>query len=362
LVFLSAGWLVLPAFSVAQGSQKAKPKTQGKTTAKPVPAAGFTISGDIKGYPDGTTVAFLNGQTGSPEMQTTITANKFEFKGKMERPDFKIILINNQQPFLALFLDNSKVKITGTKETFEKSKVTGSKSHTEFEQFNNSLEPYQSVFSETAEYDSAKTAQAAQLLLDFVDKHKSAYITPLAVIRYNQLTDDPVKTEELYNSLDPQIRTSPMGMYIAQLVTEGKKTGTGTVLADFSQADTSGVQVSLSSFRGNYVLVDFWASWCGPCRQENPNLVAAYNKYKSKKFTVLGVSLDKARQPWIDAIAMDGLTWTQVSDLQGWANAVALQFQIASIPQNFLLDPEGRVIGKNLRGAALERKLARILR
>jgi peroxiredoxin len=161
--------------------------------------------------------------------------------------------------------------------------------------------------------------------------------------------------------LDPKIKATAMGQYIAQQVAEGKVNGKGSVLADFSQPDTSGVSVSLSSLRGKYVLVDFWASWCGPCRQENPNVVAAFNKYKSKNFTVLGVSLDKAKPAWIEAINMDGLTWTHISDLQGWQNSVAQQFQIFNIPQNFLIGPDGKVIGKNLRGPALERKLARIL-
>ena len=359
-LFLSTVCCTIPAFSFAQVTQKAKPKA--KTTVKPKPVTGFVINGDVKGYPDGTKVALLNGQTGAPEIETTLKANKFELKGKMEKPEFKIIIFNNQQPFITLFLDNSNVKITGAKETIDKSKVTGSKSHNDFDLFNKTLEPYQSVFSETAAYDQETTAKAMLLLRNFVKEHTSSYITPLAVIRFNQLADDPVKTEELYNLLAPQIKTTPMGMYITQLITEAKQNGAGTVLADFSQADTSGVPVSLSSLRGNYVLVDFWASWCGPCRQENPNLVAAYNKYKSKKFTVLGVSLDKAKPAWIDAINMDGLTWTNVSDLQGWANAVAQQFQISSIPQNFLLDPQGKVVGKNLRGAALERKLAKVLK
>jgi peroxiredoxin len=201
-----------------------------------------------------------------------------------------------------------------------------------------------------------------KLIHDFVTTHKDSYITPLAVIRYNQIAEDVLKTEELYNMLDPKLKVTVMGQYIAQQIAEGKVNGNGTLLADFSQPDTSGKVVSLSSLRGNYVLVDFWASWCGPCRQENPNVLAAFNKYKGKKFTVLGVSLDKAKEAWVDAIHMDGLAWTHISDLQGWQNSVAQQFQIFNIPQNFLIDPDGKVIGKNLRGPALERKLARVLK
>jgi len=329
---------------------------------KPKAIDGFTISGTVTGFEDGATVALLNGQTGAQLDQTTITKNKFSFKGKMDVPDFRILLFNGQPPFTALFLDNSKVKITGDKATIDHAIITGSPSNKIFTEYNNAIQPYLYLLNDDAPYDSIATDKFVQVSESFVKKYPASAVSALAIIRFNQVSDDDKTTEALYNGLTESAKASDMGKYIAQLIAVAKASPIGAKVPDFTQTDTAGNLISLSSLRGKYVLVDFWASWCRPCRAENPNVVANYYKYKDKNFTVLSVSLDQARQSWIDAIKMDGLVWQNVSDLHGWSNAVAAQFGIVNIPQNILVAPDGTLAGKNLRGPKLNRKLSRLLR
>jgi len=358
--------LLMPMIILGQKpvNPKAKTITKSKVTIKPTAVAidGFVINGEVKGYADGTTVALINPNTGATEVSTTIKNEKFSLNGKVATPDFKILSFNQQQPYVTLFLDNSVIKVKGTKDVLANLTITGSKSNADFQAFNTLLQPYQNVFAENAVNDSVSIANAIKVTSEFAIQHPASFVSPLAIYRFNQLNEDISKTELLFNQLIPEVKASLIGNYLSQIIAEAKNNGIGTVMSDFTQTDTSGVPVSLSSLRGKYVLIDFWASWCGPCRRENPNVVEAFNKYKNKNFTVLGVSLDKGKPEWIEAIKADGLNWIHVSDLKYWSNAVAQQFQIQSIPQNFLIDPQGRIVGKNLRGASLEMKLEKILR
>lgn len=201
------------------------------------------------------------------------------------------------------------------------------------------------------------------VIKNFITSHPSSYISLLALSSVAGPTPEVAEVEPLYNILSADLKNSEGGKQLKMSIDALKITAIGAIAPDFTQNDVSGKPVSLSSFKGKYVLLDFWASWCGPCRQENPNVVKMYNKYKGKNFTVLGVSLDKAdgKQAWLAAIKNDGLTWTQVSDLKFWSNFAVSLYGVQSIPQNFLISPEGKIVAKNLRGDDLDKMLEKFL-
>ncbi len=343
---------------------------------------GFTISGKVTGLKDSTLVYLVNSNNGNPIAQTYSSKGSFTLFGKVESPDVYQISFIGYKDVYEVFLDNSNVDIAGASASLKKMTVTGSPVALDFQVYEKRFNPLKDKLnkqvglanqtSEAKKRDSAvnlvnKTVADIQNQIDlFVKEKPGSPVTAFILYITNSLTTDPSVTEARFAKLTASAKNNVYGNALAQMLQQqqaAKEFGAiGSQAPDFTQNDPEGKPVALSSLRGKYVLIDFWASWCGPCRRENPNVVAAFNEFKSKNFTILGVSLDQDKEKWLQAIKADNLNWTQVSDLAYWNNAAAKQYQVTGIPQNFLLDPSGKIVGKNLRGEELHQKLSEILK
>jgi peroxiredoxin len=318
--------------------------------------------------------------------------NKFQFTEKIAEPTLANLMVRfepvagQERPrvdVMALFMEPGNIKID-VKDSLKFAKVTGSKSQAELEAFNELEKPYDQKSEELRnkymqfrkdsnevgmksveeEFDKMSEEKNETVFHKYLTEHPSSPIALYVLNQYAGYDIDPAKVEPLFESLPAATKQLPSAVAFKKRIETAKKTAVGSYAMNFTQNDTLEKPVSLSDFKGKYVLIDFWASWCGPCRAENPNVVKAFNQYKDKDFTVLGVSLDQPgkKQSWLNAIHKDGLTWTHVSDLKFWENAVAQLYGIRAIPQNLLLDPTGKIIAKNIRGEELTNKLAEIFK
>lgn len=349
----------------------------------------YTLSGTLPGLTvpaKAFLVTLQNGQFKETD-SAAIKDGKFQFTGSVAEPQQAILVIKRSGPsrnrdMQGFFLENSKIAFVGT-DSIKTARISGSVADRENREvealtrpLTNSIIRLNDEFGKKAADgtfikpleerkkagDSVQklVAEIKNIKLKFVESHLHSFMG-LYVFNIHILDSkfDPAAVEPLFNKFPAALKSSPLGIQTIEKIEIAKRRQAGAKATDFTQNDLNDKPFTLSSLRGKYVLVDFWASWCVPCRAENPNVVKAYHALKGKNFEIVGVSLDYpgSKEAWANAVKQDGLPWIQVSDLKGWKNEVAVMYGINSVPQNILIDPNGMIIAKNLRGEDLLEKL-----
>jgi peroxiredoxin len=358
----------------------------GTATAQSVDSA-YTVNGNFSKVKTGKVFLTVYGENGPKVDSANIVNGKFSFKGFASSPQNAYLSNINldgerTENYLAFYLESTKISLTGFGDSLPLVKVSGSalnKDDARLKEMMTSVDAWeesmgkayeeasktknQPVMDSLDEVETKITDAKRKVVGDFVKQNPSSLRGAIAIQQNFGYYAEASDVEPLYNALNAKVKESKQGMAIKKMVDAYKKVAIGQIVPDITQFDTTGKSVSLSSLRGKYVMLDFWASWCGPCRRENPNIVKAYGQYHDKGFEIFGVSYDneKGKEKWKKAIVNDNLGWFEVSDLKGWGNETSDQFYIKAIPANMLIDKDGKIIAKNLFGKKLTDKLAEVL-
>ncbi len=314
------------------------------------------------------------------QLDSTSAAASMTFKGQIEFPEMYYINIKDKRGNIPVFVDASDIVITGSVDSLRQIKISGSPSQDELNAFTEQTKVFDDQLQNLyMEYRSAAETQNEELkselekqmesanqqkidfTYDYILKNNASVVAAFLAYQNNYYFELS-QLQEITAAFDPSIEQSTYVQTLKERVAVLESVAIGKKYIDFTMTNTVGDSVLFSSMlSGKYTLVDFWAAWCGPCRRENPNVVAVYNDYKDKGFDVIGISLDRDKDQWLEAIEADQLTWHHVSDLQYWNSMAAKLYGVNSIPHSILLDKDGIIIAKNLRGEELRNKIAELL-
>lgn len=313
-------------------------------------ASGYRINGTVEGYAD-ETLLILEYASNVDSLKFLDSARvkngRFSFSGQISaRAVNALIRTKDYRDYRFFWLENSTVSVALKKGKFRGAAIAGSKTQEEADRLNSLIK---------------KNGNEKKQSISFIKNNPNSIVSAYVLSVYASTWGKEI-SGDLYASLSEEMKNTPYGQNILSFVTLNKALKIGDKFVDFSQQDITGKQVSLSQLYGKVILLEFWGSWCLPCRKENPNLVGIYDEFKAKGFEIFGVASETNKANWLDAVSTDKLAWINVSDLKGDKNEAALIYGVSYYPASFLIDRNGIIIARDLKGAQLRKKLSEILK